>query len=133
MEDSKEVKNEPIADTVEITAKEQHRVIGKPFKKGESGNPNGRPKGSVSIIGGIKKYLEGHPEKLYEIVKYFIDNKDKWEYITNQVDGKPKQSVEMSGSMDIKAEISDIRDTIKTIAEETDDKDTTAGKETIQE
>ncbi len=32
------------------------------FKKGESGNPNGRPKGTISITTEIKKKLEQIPK-----------------------------------------------------------------------
>jgi len=38
------------------------RVVGKPFPKGTSGNPTGRPKGAVSIIGHIRKLLAGEDE-----------------------------------------------------------------------
>ena len=33
------------------------RVVGRPFKKGQSGNPGGRPKGSVSLPIALQKEL----------------------------------------------------------------------------
>jgi hypothetical protein len=33
------------------------------FKPGVSGNPGGRPVGSVSIVGMIRKKFEEHPER----------------------------------------------------------------------
>lgn len=42
---------------------EKQRVVGKPFEKGKSGNPGGRPKGSVSITTILRRKLtEGDAE-----------------------------------------------------------------------
>ena len=41
-----EIKTENAENTAEIQPK---RVIGRPFKKGQSGNPNGKPKGTKSF------------------------------------------------------------------------------------
>jgi len=85
------------------TAKKQ-RVIGKPFPKGVSGNPNGRPKGTISITAAIKKRLQEIPEgqkKTYlellltRILSKAIKDGDTnmikqiWAYI----DGMPKQTI----------------------------------------
>lgn len=40
------IKTENAENTAEI---QQKRVIGRPFKKGQSGNPNGKPKGAKSF------------------------------------------------------------------------------------
>ena len=45
---------------VEPTAKKQ-RIVGKPFPKGQSGNPNGRPKDSFSLITILKRQLQEIP------------------------------------------------------------------------
>jgi len=42
--------------SADLTAGKQ-RIIGRPFLPGQSGNPNGRPVGSVSIVAEIKKEL----------------------------------------------------------------------------
>jgi hypothetical protein len=38
--------------TVELTAPEHRRVIGRPFQPGQSGNPLGRPKGARNKLAG---------------------------------------------------------------------------------
>ena len=76
------------------------------WKKGQSGNPNGRPGGSVSIVEGIKKkLLEIEPinKKTYLelfLSSYFknaIKNGDTnlMRDIINRVDGMPKQNVDV--------------------------------------
>lgn len=45
----------------------------KPFKKGESGNPNGRPKGSISLETRVKRLLE-EPDKLPKAIQQMIGN-----------------------------------------------------------
>jgi len=51
---------EQITKNADISAqKQQERVVGRPWEKGQSGNPAGRPPGSVSITAAIKiKLLE---------------------------------------------------------------------------
>lgn len=88
---------------------ENQRVIGRPFPKGVSGNPNGRPKGSgLSITTEIKKKLEECPDGqkatylqllINRILKQAIQDGDQ-QMITkiwNYVDGMPKQSTELTG------------------------------------
>ena len=40
--------------------------------KGQSGNPAGRPKGSVSIKDKVRQYLEANPEEVGKIVEHFV-------------------------------------------------------------
>ena len=50
-------------ENADLTAqKQQKRIIGKPFEKGQSGNPAGRPPGSISITTEIKKKLDEVPD-----------------------------------------------------------------------
>jgi len=73
------------------------------WKPGESGNPNGRPKGSVSVVDAIKRklcdvnpenkktYLDTLIEKLF---KKAIDDEDVTmiKDIINRIDGLPQGS-----------------------------------------
>lgn len=102
------------------------------WKKGQSGNPNGRPKGSTSITAEIckileKKIVQTFPEfakdpklakkKAKEIIaeKMMLDalkgNTMMQMHIHNQVDGKAAQNVNLGGQEDnpIKIEIEHVR------------------------
>lgn len=77
------------------TVKEQR---GKPFPKGVSGNPNGRPPKGYSITEAFKSMLAAEPEVKAEIVQSIklkalrgdiTAQKLIWEYM----DGKPKQAI----------------------------------------
>ena len=70
----------------------------------ENINKEGRPKGSVSLVGMIKRELEKDPELARRIVLAYlkdavmdaVNRRD----ILDRVDGKPKQTVEMSNTKD---------------------------------
>lgn len=78
-----------------------------PFKKGQSGNPNGRPKGTVSVVSKIKSMLDEIPtednkeKKTYlellvkTIMTKSIKDKDTQMIrdLINRVDGLPKQTL----------------------------------------
>ena len=77
------------------------------WKKGQSGNPNGRPKGSVSIVEGIKKkLLEIEPVNKKTYLELFLSklflkaikegNEQLMKDIINRVDGMPKQSTDLT-------------------------------------
>jgi hypothetical protein len=87
-------------NNVEITTKKQRGgVTGKGFLPGESGNPKGRPIGSISIMGRIKKIFEENPEQFEEYVISVINDKNLRREVIHHIDGKPKDRIEMSGSL----------------------------------
>ena len=80
------------------------------FQKGQSGNPNGRPKKGYSITDAFKRMLEADPAKKEAIVnKIFIAAlggdmtaaKLIWQYM----DGQPAQAIDLtSGGNEIKTQ-----------------------------
>jgi len=90
------------------------------WKKGQSGNPNGRPVGSVSIVEGIKKkLLEIEPENKKTYLDLFLSRYFRKAIkdgdvglirdMINRIDGMPKQSVDFEGGA-IKIDISAMLD-----------------------
>lgn len=84
----------------DLTVKKQKDYL---FKKGQSGNPSGRPEGSVSIVEGIKrKLMEIEPENKKTYLELFLNSyfrkaiKDKdsqlMRDLVNRIDGMPKQT-----------------------------------------
>lgn len=81
------------------TAKKQR---GRPFVKGKSGNPDGRPKKGYSISEWFKNMLDSKPEVKDAIGNSILKKalqgdttaqKLVWSYM----DGMPKQGVELTG------------------------------------
>lgn len=65
------------------------------WKKGQSGNPEGKKKGTISILAKIKDYLREHPEKMEQLVKYYVENEKMRELLWKMIDGSPRQQVDM--------------------------------------
>lgn len=66
------------------------------FKKGQSGNPNGRPVGK-SVKERAQAMLRGMSDDEFEEFLHGIDKKTVWE----MAEGKAKQDMELSGSLSI--------------------------------
>ncbi len=114
----------------EKTAEKQQEkvVIGVPFKPGQSGNPNGRPKGSFSMITLIKKKAEElYPDdpakqKTYgdmvveQMYKKAIQDNDMAaiKEINDRIDGKAPLHI----SQDIKGEIHTTQVDISNLSED---------------
>jgi hypothetical protein len=68
------------------------------FKPGVSGNPSGRPKGTVSLKTFAQNYIQGlTDEEKLEFMKG-IDKKVIWE----MSEGKPKQDLDIKGEIQSK-------------------------------
>lgn len=60
----------------------------------ESLNPSGRPKGSISVLSEIKKYLKNNPDKMEELVKYYLEDEKMRGLLLQMIDGRPHQSTD---------------------------------------
>ena len=86
------------------------------WKKGESGNPNGRPKGSISVVSALKRELakvpEGEKKTYLELLvkrimkKGIVDGDTSMiKDIIDRVDGKAKETHEHLGEIKIEQPI----------------------------
>lgn len=78
------------------SAKKQQ--VGRPFKKGQSGNPKGRPKGTFSLTTELKKQLAENPSAKEAIIERVLDmavdgDLDAVKMVWERTDGRPKQEV----------------------------------------
>ena len=84
------------------TAKQQR---GRPFPPGVSGNPDGRPVGSISIINRIKQIWAENPEKFESYVEDVMKDKMLRREIIQQVDGRPAQIIKGDSSAPLVIEL----------------------------
>ena len=78
------------------------KVIGRPWKPGESGNPGGRPK-TKPLTDAVRAVLR-EPEKAAKLARTLYNQASKgnipaarliWEYL----EGKPQENISIDGSM----------------------------------
>jgi len=68
------------------------------FKKGAewTGNAKGRPKGSISVIGALKKAFEENPEQFEEFLARYKSNPNNEKHITEMIDGKAQAKLDVT-------------------------------------
>lgn len=77
------------------------------FVPGVSGNPAGKPPGSISIIAKIKRKFEENPELLDSYVAEVLADPKLRQEVIRQLDGAPQQKMDVtSGGEKITFEIS---------------------------
>lgn len=103
------------------------------FKKGQSGNPAGKPPGTISIISELKKklkekppgekrtYLEAFIMKILKKALYDEDVKMMIE-IMRYIDGMPRQQIEMKGDINMSMTKEEIINNIVAILNEYENK-----------
>lgn len=67
----------------------------KMWQPGVSGNPKGRPKGSISIRDKIRQYLEDNPMEVERLVHHFVNNNP--ELMWQMLEGRPAQAHMVGG------------------------------------
>ena len=97
-------KDKNVENSAKIQQEKKKRIIGRPFVKGQSGNPAGKPKGTISITQEIKRKLAEIPpneRKTYLQIlitkilkKALLDEEEPMiKLIWNYIDGLPTQTV----------------------------------------
>lgn len=66
------------------------------FKKGFSGNPNGRPEGSISVIDKLRQLYRENPKKFEYFVLRYAENKANDRHQVEMLDGKPSQATDVT-------------------------------------
>lgn len=116
-----------MAEDAQIQPENNKRVYGRPFRKGVSGNPGGRPKNNhTSIWNLLEKRLEelvpgsdktAKDAVVMAILASLLDRKGKHfaailKEASDRLYGKPKESIELSGKDGGPIEIDDARERI---------------------
>lgn len=66
------------------------------FLPGVSGNPAGKPLGTISIVAKIKAKFNENPEYFDEWVAKLMEDAGNRRAIMEQIDGKPAQAVDVT-------------------------------------
>ena len=62
--------------------------------QGQSGNPDGRPKGSISPRDTIRKMFEANPTTFEDFLTKYLDDPNNRKHLVEMLDGKPTQSID---------------------------------------
>jgi len=66
------------------------------FKKGFTGNPNGRPVGSISVIDKLRQIYQENPDKFESFVMRYAENEANDKHQVEMLDGKPMQATDIT-------------------------------------
>jgi len=82
------------------------------FKPGVSGNPKGKPPGSISAISRVKKIFQDSPEEFKAFIEAYIKDPANRKHIVEMIDGKPRQTtdVNLEGRVEIDNLAKDIKE-----------------------
>ncbi|MBU1307873.1 MAG: hypothetical protein KKF33_20405 [Alphaproteobacteria bacterium] len=69
------------------------------FKKGESGNPEGRAKGKFSLTSLIIKQLDANPEQTEEIITWLLANRK--DLVWTMIDPKPPTDLNLGSNPEL--------------------------------
>jgi len=75
------------------------------WKKGQSGNPGGCPKGSISLVRMLRQHLSDNPERAHAILENLLDQGARGDEkalgfireIIDRIDGKAPQTIQGPG------------------------------------
>lgn len=70
------------------------------FKKGVSGNPLGRPIGSISVIDKLRQIYQEKPEKFEAFVERYAANEANDRHQVEMLDGKALQKTDITSKGD---------------------------------
>ena len=86
--------------------------LGRPFEKGVSGNPSGRPKENPKVRELLKQHSVEAAETLVGLLKSEIEKIRLMaaQEILNRTEGKPMQAVnmEVSGGLDVRQQVREV-------------------------
>lgn len=66
------------------------------WPKGVSGNPKGRPEGTLSAVTRIKQMFTANPDQFDEFLTAYLKDKSNRKHVIEMIDGKPKQSTDIA-------------------------------------
>ena len=69
------------------------------FKKGFSGNPAGKPKGTVSPMTWIKSYFGDNPEDFDTFMMDYISDRRNERHIVEMIEGRPAQRINLDAEL----------------------------------
>lgn len=98
-----------MAINIEDTGKQYNYNHLEPYqwKPGESGNPSGRPKESVSLVTKLRQYLTTHPTEANQVIESMVKqgklgNMIATKEMLDRIDGKVAETHRIEGELPIR-------------------------------